>query len=168
MSKDKVLYTDAKQRLGVIIAYKESLGKIAPYGIAKESDLPLPKRVIKIALIEELMYPRQLVEGTLEKNIDFLEGCLFMLDSFVSQENYEVEKQSIQMMEHFRNNQEYLLNLDPESLYKLADSVNFTTQEKLTKKNNDSLELIGVLKKFRKGNREKEVVDLLCEFIRRA
>ncbi len=147
---DKLLYTDAKQRLNIILIYRKSLGKLSPYGLANESDLPYPKKLIKIALIEELMCPRQLIEGTHEENIKFLEDCLFMLDSFVTTGDFETNK-------------EFLQKTNYNSIEKFME-----TQNHILIKNTNSMTLIKILDEFRKGNREKALLDQLYKFIMEA
>src|SRR3990167_6860433 len=165
----KVLFTNAKQRLDIILTYKESLKKISPHGVAKDADLPLRKRLIKIALIEELMCPQQLIEGTCDENIKFLQDCFFMLDSFVSTEDFEVNKNLAQKMQDITTNQEIFSH--PKEFYEFTDNIPFDafikTQHKLIGKHTDSMTVIKVLDEFRKGNRDKALMEQLYEFIKR-
>lgn len=168
------LFLDEKQRIGIILEYQKCFGKLV-CGMGNESDLPFPKKLIKIALIEELMFPREKgLDIQKEEFVKFLEDCLLMLDKFLPSEEYNRVKLYDQEMaggyaSWASRTEDMFKDMDTKEVCEYIEKsplCSFAEVNKnLTPKYFQNLCLINLLKEFRENSKDDSVVKQLYEII---
>lgn len=95
---------DPRKRVEIISAFGAVLEKGKSL-VGRESDLPFPKELIRLAMAEELVNPTFCLSGySLPETLGVMEASFIMLESFVSDEEhlqvqrYELVLQSAQQL----------------------------------------------------------------------